>query len=205
MGADVALLSGPAGDGVVPADVYRRLAADLHACGCRVMVDLIGDRLDAALEGGVDIVKVSHEELRSDGRIASFDVQEIVSAMRTMRDSGTRVVIVTRAEKGLLLLDGDRLYEVVAPVMEVQDATGAGDSFTAATAAVLARGGGIEEAVALGAAAGALNVTRHGLGTGDPSAIRRLGEFVAISPFDRERHPRVRISPAHLADLIRGW
>ncbi|QGW26386.1 Putative phosphofructokinase pfkB [Dietzia sp. DQ12-45-1b] len=203
IGSDVVLLSGPAGGGVVPADVYRRLAADLRTCRCRVMVDLIGERLDSALQGGVDVVKVSHEELLADGRISSVDVREIVSAMHAIRSAGAETVIVTRAEKGLLLLDDEGVREVVAPAMQVEDSTGAGDSFTAATAAVLARGSGIEEAVSLGAAAGALNVTRHGLGTGELSTIRRFSEFVQISPYDWQRPPEVRITPAQLSDFIR--
>lgn len=203
IGSDVVLLSGPAGSGVIPADVYRRLAADLRTCRCRVMVDLVGERLDAALAGGVDIVKVSHEELLSDGRISSVDMREIVSAMHVIRNAGAGTVVVTRAEQGLLLLDDKGVREVVAPTMQVEDSMGAGDSFTAATAAALAQGSGIEEAAVLGAAAGALNVTRRGLGTGELSTIRRFSEFVVIRPFDWKRPLEVRITPAELADFIR--
>jgi 1-phosphofructokinase len=45
------LLSGPQDDRVLPADLYRRLAGDLGANGCRVAADLAGDRLVAVLEG----------------------------------------------------------------------------------------------------------------------------------------------------------
>ena len=38
--------------------------------------------------------------------------------------------------------------------------------------------------VALGAAAGALNVTRHGLGTGDPQTIAKLRELVKVRTID---------------------
>jgi 1-phosphofructokinase len=71
---------------------------------------------------------------------------------------------------------------VRVPVMEEVDSRGAGDSLTAAIAASLAAGDDLRDAVKLGAAAGALNVTRHGLGTGDAEAIRRLSEQVEITP-----------------------
>ena len=67
------LLSGPQDDRVLPADLYRRLAADLGANGCKVAADLAGERLEAVLAGGPDLIKVSHEELLADGRAKSDD------------------------------------------------------------------------------------------------------------------------------------
>lgn len=184
-GLDAALviLSGPHGSGILPADFYRRLAADLRTGGVRVVVDLAGERLDAALAGGVSVAKVSDQELLDDGRIATKDdVDQIVGAMRAIRDAGADVVVVTRAEESALLLDDGAVQEVVAPRMEVVDSAGAGDSFVGAFCSVLARGGSIADAALLGAAAGAQNVTRHGLGTGEAATIERLRELVVIRP-----------------------
>ncbi len=61
MRSGVVILSGPAGDDVLPPDTYRRLAADLREAGCTVVVDLAGERLDAALEGGVDLALRRHD------------------------------------------------------------------------------------------------------------------------------------------------
>jgi 1-phosphofructokinase len=52
---------------------------------------------------------------------------------------------------------------------------------TAGVAAVLAQGGTLHDAVRTGAAAGALNVTRHGLGTGRIDAVQVLTERVTLS------------------------
>ena len=49
---------------------------------------------------------------------------------------------------------------------------------------VLARGGDMREALHIGAAAGALNVTRHGLGTGRAEAVRELAGRVRLTPLD---------------------
>lgn len=182
--SDVVLLSGPAGDNVLSPDVYRRLASDLRQHDCKVVVDLAGDRLDAALEGGVDVVKLSHEELLADGRIENDDIDEILAAMRRIRESGCDTVIVTHADAPLLMLTGDRVMQVTAPKMEIVDTRGAGDSFTAATAVGLARGLSIDKAVVLGASAGALNVTRHGLGTGDAASIHTFSKLVKVSVLD---------------------
>lgn len=174
----LAILSGPAGDEALPADTYRRLAADLREGGAKVVVDLAGDRLDAAVEGGVDVLKVSDEELVHDGLVADASPAALMSAMRELHRRGAGAVIVSRASDPLLLLDAAGFLEVESPRMEVADTRGAGDSLTAGVAAGMAQGESLREAVITGAAAGALNVTRHGLGTGDPDAIAQLREGV---------------------------
>jgi 1-phosphofructokinase len=55
-----AILAGPNSDQVIPASLYRRLATDLAANGCKVAADLSGDRLDAVLAGDPVVLKVSH-------------------------------------------------------------------------------------------------------------------------------------------------
>lgn len=206
-GLDAALviLSGPHGDGVLPADFYRRLAADLRTGGVRVVVDLAGERLDAALAGGVTVAKVSDEELLADGRIATTsDLDQIVAAMRGLHDAGAEVVVVTRAEESALLLQDGAVLEVVAPRMEVVDSAGAGDSFVGAFCSVLARGGSVADAAQLGAAAGAQNVTRHGLGTGEAATIERLRELVALRPLgpQTDEPPTREVTPDQLADIV---
>ena len=60
LSSSVTVLSGPEdGADVVPADFYRRLTVDVRANGGRVVADLAGERLDAVVEGGVDVLKVS--------------------------------------------------------------------------------------------------------------------------------------------------
>jgi 1-phosphofructokinase len=180
MVADLVLLSGPSNDGILPDDVYRRLTADLSAAGRPVVVDLAGTRLAAALHGGVRLAKVSDAELLEAGEVKGGSVPEILAAARRIRDGGAESVVVSRAGQSTLLVDGDAALAVQVPVMEEVDSRGAGDSFTAALVSALVEGDELRDAVGLGVAAGALNVTRHGLGTGDAEAIRRLREQVEV-------------------------
>ena len=188
------ILSGPVGEDALPADTYRRLGADLRTAGARVLVDLAGERLIAAIEGGVDVLKVSDEELKADGFVTDASVEAIMRAMRTLQHRGARTVIVSRSSEPLLLLDEDGFLEVTMPELEVADTRGAGDSLTAGVAAGMVRGESPRDAVTLGAAAGALNVTRHGLGTGDPEAIAQLRKKVSV----REMVATVSAEPEQL-------
>ncbi len=186
------LLSGPQEKDVVPADLYRRLSTDLGANGCKVAADLSGDRLEAVLAGKPDLIKVSHEELLDDGRAKSDDAQDLVAAMHSMRDEGAGTIVVSRAGSApaLALLDdrepdgggprGGDVVEICMPALEPADSAGAGDSMTAGIVAALASGRPLPRALQIGAACGALNVVRHGLGTGGARAVETLAERVEL-------------------------
>lgn len=185
MEAGVTVLSGSVGDAaeeVVPVSVYERLSADLTQNGCRVIVDLAGERLSAALSGPASVVKVSHEELVDDGRARSDTVPDLVKAAREIADAGVELVVVSRAAEPTLAVYDDTEVLVSGPSLRPVDTRGGGDSMTAGLAAGFAQGADIETALRLGAAAGAINVTRHGLGSGSGDAVRALVERVDITP-----------------------
>ena len=71
--------------------------------------------------------------------------------------------------------------ELVPPVFEALDQRGAGDSMFAATGVGLARGMSMIDALRLGIAAGALNATRRGLGSGTRDEIERLAAHVTVN------------------------
>lgn len=189
------LLSGPQEDDVVPADLYRRLSTDLGANGCKVSADLSGERLEAVVAGKPELIKVSHEELLDDGRAKSEDAEDLVAAMRTLREEGAGTVVVSRSGSApaLALLDdrepdgdgtrGGDIVEICMPTLEPADPAGAGDSMTAGIVAARAGGLSLRRALQIGAACGALNVVRHGLGTGGSRAVETLAERVELQPW----------------------
>ena len=184
--AGYAVLSGPAHPSVISPAVYRRLAGDLGANGCKVIADLSGDHLTAVLEAGLHLVKVSHEELIEDGRAPDESTTSLVKALHRLHDDGAEAALVSRADAGALALLDGRAFEVGMPRMTPAETRGAGDSMTAGVVATLAQGGDLAEAVRTGAAAGALNVTRHGLGTGHVDAVRVLTGHVELTPIEKD-------------------
>jgi 1-phosphofructokinase len=182
LAASVSVLSGPADPSLVPDDAYRRLAADLTANGGRVVADLSGSYVDAAVQGGLAFLKLSEEDLIRDGALQSSDGERgLLKLLREMHERGAEAVLISRAERPALAFIDDEVVTVEPPRLEEADHRGAGDSMTAGVAAVLARGGSVRDAVRTGAAAGALNVTRHGLGTGSAEAIAELAGRVRLS------------------------
>lgn len=186
MSADVAVLGGPHCDDAVPADVYMRLCADLSALNVPVVADLSGPTLGAALEGGVALLKVSHEDLIEDGRAASDDLDDLISAMHALHKEGARSVVISRAADPAIALHEGVIWEVEAPPVQSVDHRGAGDSMTAGLAAAYAEGLDFEDALRLGAAAGAVNVTRRGLATGQREAIEKMTDNVQVRRLEKD-------------------
>lgn len=188
--ADVVVLGGPEaptparGDvaDVVPIEIYTRLARDLRRNGGVVVVDLCGEVLDAALAGGVDVVKLSDEELLVTGEVQDTATGSLVDAMDRLRKrgQGAQAVVVTCGERPLLTSIGGVVHELRTPTVDPIDERGAGDSVTAGMTAELARGRNLLDAVRFGAAAGALNVTRRGLGSGSRREIELLARHVDV-------------------------
>jgi 1-phosphofructokinase len=205
LGAAVSVLSGPAIPEVVPPDMYRRLAGDLCRNGCQVVADLSKDYLEAVVSaGGIRLLKVSQEELIDAGRAGGDSDADLIAALRKLHTDGVHSIVVSRAEQPALALLNGEVVEVAMPALEPADHRGAGDSMTAGAAAVLARGGDVATAVRTGAAAGALNVTRHGLGTGRAEVIDGLVERVALNPVqDVAAEPCARATPDDLAERAR--
>ena len=181
--ADVTLVTGCQPPDVVEPDVYRRLVSDLCVNGKLAIADLTGPPLRAALAGGIELLRLNDDELVAEGWAANNTEREIVAAADRLRMSGARHVLVSRGTAPAILVDGDdepRRIDLVGPVFEALDRRGTGDSMFAATGVGLARGMGMVDALRLGAAAGALNATRRGLGTGTRAEIERLASHVRV-------------------------
>jgi 1-phosphofructokinase len=89
-------------------------------------------------------------------------------------------VVVSRAELPAIAIFEEMDVLVEVPKMEQADPRGAGDSMTAAVAAMLGQGATVADAVRVGAGAGAANVTRHGLGTVHAPAVVELAKRVKL-------------------------
>ncbi len=182
MAAGACVLAGTQLAPMFGADLFRRLVADLRSNHISVIVDLCGEPLRAALASGVDVVKLSHEELVEDGWATSNSAAEIVRGVRRLRDAGARAVVISRQHRSTLAGDASGIFAVTPPKLEVLDGRGGGDSMTAALAVALTRSLPFADGLRLAAAAAALNVARHGLGTGRRDSIEEVARHVVIAP-----------------------
>lgn len=181
---DLLAVCGPYPDNTVPLDLYGGLVADVKSNGTPVVVDLSSPRLDKALEGKPDLVKIN------DWQIAGYisgpvdSEEQMRAAMERVRDEGAESVIVTRAGEPALALRDAHFSELIPPKFERGSREGCGDSMMGALAATIAAGRDWDDALRLGAAAGATNFLRAGLGTGSRAVIEELAPRVQLRDLD---------------------
>ena len=89
-------------------------------------------------------------------------------------------MIISRAGDPAVAFADGRVLRVEPPSLSEVDHAGAGDSMTAGIAVGRMRGLSAVDAIKLGAAAGAGNVIRHGLGSGSRDLIGELTGLVEM-------------------------
>lgn len=182
--SDLLVVCGPYPEEGVPLEIYSGLVADVKANGVPVIVDLSSPRLDRALEGKPDLIKIN------DWQIAGFvsgpvDTEERMrAAMERVREAGAGAVIVTRAGDPALALRDGRFWELTPPKFERGSREGCGDSMMGALAATIPTEREWEDVLRLSAAAGATNFLRSGLGTGARNVIEELAPQVQLRELD---------------------
>jgi 1-phosphofructokinase len=203
LSSPVCVVTGHEAADLLPTEFHRRLGADLAAADVPVVADLHGPDLDAFLEGGpIAVLKVSAGDLAEDGRLGAStdepgtDEGAVAEAIATLVDRGVAAVVVSRGDRPTVARFGAELRLVGGPKLAVVDASGSGDSMTAALATSIVEDLEPDAALRRAWAAGAANVTRRGLGSGVPGLIEELAERVTITEWAPERSDRERRPPA---------
>lgn len=181
---DLLAVCGPYPDEGVPLDIYGSLVADVKANGVPVIADLSSPRLDSALEGKPDLVKINDWQLAGfiEGPVDSEE--RMRAAMERVQEQGAESVIITRAGDPALAMRDGKAWELKPPKFERGSREGCGDTMMGALSATIAAGRDWEDVLRLSAAAGAVNFLRSGLGTGARSVIEELAPRVELRELD---------------------
>jgi D-beta-D-heptose 7-phosphate kinase/D-beta-D-heptose 1-phosphate adenosyltransferase len=93
------------------------------------------------------------------------------AARRLMAEADLGAVLVTRSEKGMVLVQPDASYSVSARAREVFDVSGAGDTVIAALSLAFADGRSLEQAMHIANAAAGVVVSKLGTATADIAEV----------------------------------
>jgi len=177
-GASITYLEGYLWDPKQAKEAFLKAAAAAHEAKRLVALSLSDafcvDRwreefLDLVRGGTVDLLFANEAELRSLYQTSDFD-----TALAALRGEA-RLAVVTRSEKGCVVVSRDKVLPVpAAPIERVVDTTGAGDLFAAGFLFGVAQGAGHERAAQLGALAAA-EVIQH-LGARPQTSLKALAQ-----------------------------
>jgi len=177
-GAAITYLEGYLWDPKQAKEAFLKAAAAAHEAKRLVALSLSDafcvDRwreefLDLVRGGTVDLLFANEAELRSLYQTSDFD-----TALAALRREA-RLAVVTRSEKGCVVVSRDKVLPVpAAPIERVVDTTGAGDLFAAGFLFGIAQGAGHERAAQLGALAAA-EVIQH-LGARPQTSLKELAQ-----------------------------
>jgi sugar/nucleoside kinase (ribokinase family) len=176
--AGITYLEGYLWDPPQAKEAFRKAATIAHGAGRKVALTLSDafcvDRyrdefLNLMRTGAVDLIFANERELHSLYQTADFD-----TALAALR-ADVKVAVVTRSEKGCVVVSGEGTDAVSAvPIEKLVDATGAGDLFAAGFLTGLARGKDHKTAARLGALA-ASEVIQH-LGARPETSLKALAQ-----------------------------
>jgi len=177
--AGVVVLSGslPAG---APSEYYRDL---MRGCSARVILDVRGAELLAALDARPWLVKPNREELARTLQADLTSDAALIDAMRELNRRGAEWVVVTRGPSATWATSGGQVYRARPPACEVVNPIGCGDALCAGIAWSIDRGEGPLEALRMGMGAAADNLGQLLPCRLDPRRVRELAGRVEVRPF----------------------
>ena len=180
---DAFVVCNPYPGDALPLEVFASIVTDVGENGVPVLVDLSSPRLESALEGRPDLVKLNDWELAAVRlRPGRHPRASCGQAAERLRDAGAGMVVVTRGGEPALVLRGEEAWTLTPPRFDRGFREGCGDSMMGGVAASLASGAEWRQALVTGAAAGAANFLRHGLGSGSDRVVEDLVPRVTLSP-----------------------
>jgi len=175
---DIVILSGS----VPPSlggDFYDKLISVCKQSEAEFVIDTTGTALKEALAHKPLLVKPNHHELAELFGVTINSKEEIITYGRKLLEAGAKHVLVSMAGEGALFITGNEVYHAVAPVGNVKNSVGAGDSMIAGFVGTLSLTGDLLEAFRAGVASGSATAFSDDLA--DREHIEQLRPLIQIS------------------------
>jgi len=179
-GADVVVIAGSLPHGVAP-DLYAQLIKELRRTNVSVIVDTDGEPLRHAVRAEPEAVSPNMREAEELVGHEFNDEEDMVIAVREMRQLGAREAIMTVPDGCIASVPEERGEGPAATVLRVHiepretvATVGAGDAFLAGYVAARYAGSDPEERLRYAVACGAESTQRLGAGLVDAQRVERL-------------------------------
>lgn len=170
--SEAAVISGGAPKGT-PASYYKELV--LAAKSAKIVAtDTYGERLKAAIEAGVDLIKPNLDELSATLGGEFLTPADRLAGARELVKAGAKHVLLSLGGEGAMLVNENEAYYAESARVRVESTVGAGDAMLAAATKSLSEGLPLAEILRRAAAAGTASVTEKA----DPSFRKETYEKI---------------------------
>ena len=170
--SEAAVISGGAPKGT-PASYYKELV--LAAKGAKIVAtDTYGERLKAAIEAGVDLIKPNLDELSATLGGEFSTAADRLAGARQLVKAGAKHVLLSLGGEGAILVNETEAYYAECARVRVESTVGAGDAMLAAATKSLSENLPLAEILRRAAAAGTASVTEKD----DPSFKKETYEKI---------------------------
>jgi 6-phosphofructokinase 2 len=161
--------------GVSP-EIYRKIINIVKKCQVKVVLDVDSEALRQGIKALPNVIKPNIHELSELAGRELKDLDDIVSAARSINQQGVEIVLVSMGAKGILLVSDGQQYLAVPPKVNVLSTIGAGDSSVAGFILGMIRGKSLKQCLIYAAAAGTATTLRQG------TALCQKDDFERIVP-----------------------
>lgn len=146
----------------VPADFYQEMIRVSREAGAHPVLDTDGDPLRLGLKATPYMIKPNLEEA---GRLLGREISgrdDVIQAVKDLHQQGIRYVLISMGGDGMVATDGEQLFHVRPPKVEMKSPVGCGDSVIGGFLVAISRGESFKAALELGTAAGAATAIMPG-------------------------------------------
>jgi D-beta-D-heptose 7-phosphate kinase/D-beta-D-heptose 1-phosphate adenosyltransferase len=191
------------GKGTLTPTTTAALIGQARAAGVPVFVDPKSHDF-SEYQGATCITPNLKELAAAAGQSVSDEAGIVAAARRVMGQAGAEAILVTRSEKGMMLIEAaGEVHSVPARAREVFDVSGAGDTVIATMALCRAAGRSLSQAMHIANAAASVVVSKLGTAVADVTEV--------MHELDAQDHARgIAPSPGaqpidRVRDLVARW
>jgi 1-phosphofructokinase family hexose kinase len=127
----------PAG---IPGNFYATLIEKCKQSGILTCLDTSGEALMKGIRAVPDILRINLSELGDIFARKISGIHDTINALKDLRENGIGKTIVSMGTEGALGYDGENIWQVRVPHVEIRGLTGAGDAMTAGLIASFCHG-----------------------------------------------------------------
>ncbi|MGE5353363.1 MAG: 1-phosphofructokinase family hexose kinase [Acidobacteriota bacterium] len=144
------------------------------------IVDTYGKTLKECIKKAPTVIHNNIHEVEASMNASLKSEKDILDYMQSLYEKGVKQVFLTRGSEPVYASNFDFLYKAETPRVKELDATGSGDTFTAAVAYGLHNAMTFEETLLLAQSLGALNAASWDVCRVDPGKVTEIQKEVKI-------------------------